>query len=263
MVVEPWIDGLWEALESILSSTSIDDSAIADVSPELSSQLRVHVHDSCYSMNASPSRDNRTIGKKLVVDGMVKTAAVNSSDSGVSELVETDDKMCATCTQDAHVQSESSARQTQSNILNRSILDQRASTVIGELATSFEDRVLLSQSSAEHCSISAEHSNNSSTTLAICANVSGSSPLNGGETRTAQNLGIEIHVAAISETGITGRGCVKEDDSVRDAFKTPSVELTGVPLVLPSVQPPFIEVILKNVSMYTCTCLYYNNIYIC
>ena len=246
--MEPWIDGLWEALESVLSSTSSGDSTIAaNVDPEPSSQLHVHVHvhDLHSSMSTSPSR---TIGEKLVVDDnleTVKTAAVNSSDGGVG-VVGTEDKIDATCVQDA--QSEISVIQTQPN---GSILVQRTSTVIGELATSFADQVQLSQSSTEHRSMSTGHSN-SSTTL------SASSSLNGGETKIAQSSGVDvdIHVAAISETEIEGMESVKEDASARDEFKTPSVELSSVPLVLPSVQPPFIEVMLKTVSVYTYMYMY-------
>lgn len=249
IVVEPWIDGLWEALESVLSSTSGGNFTIADDSPEPTSQLHVHVRDSCSNMNTSPSR---TIGKELLVDvnlKTVKTATVKSSDGGVG-VVGAENKIDATCMQDA--QSESSTGQTQPKVLNGSILVQGTLTAgIGELAASFENQVHLSQSSTEHRSISAGHSS-LSTTLATCAIVSGSSSLNGSETRVGQSSDVEVnvHVAAISENGIAEEGCVKEDALVRDEFKTPSVELSSIPLVLPSVSPPFIQVILKSVSVY-------------
>ena len=203
--MEPWIDGLWDSLEGVLSSAVGGDSTDREVS---SQPLEV---------STDTSKSDQITGQRMMTDSVGTKTDVCNDDKTVARLL-----------------NESKQDQLTTDSVQSSTADQRAIT---DLTACFQDKLTTQ---------SAGPSNLGSTPA---TGMSPSSPQS-GDLRTAKSTLEATVITSSSNEGDTRLKVVGEDSGVREELKTPALELATTPLTLPSVQPPFIKVLMKTVSMY-------------
>ena len=226
LVVEPWIDGLWDSLEAILSPSS--ERSGTGVCHDTASELHVLVQTvvkvplgTCTSIKDSQSV--RNVDEIRTIDG--------SGDRG-DRIESVQRKVVA-----------DNVKQIQlGNDELRAVKSGRSAAAVSELALSFEDKV----------SVSKEPS--SLQTVSSSMDKSMSSITERDKVKEGQSSPAEVGVATASRKDSNGgskrKSNSREDGSAMEELKTPSRELAGVSLNLPSVQPSFIKVLLKNVSVF-------------
>ena len=223
LVVEPWIDGLWDSLEAILSPSSerSGTSVCHDTASELLVQTVVKVpFGTCTSIKDSQSV--RKADEIRTIDG--------SGDRG--DRIESMQREVVA----------DNVKQIQlGNDELRPVKSGRLTAAVSELALSFEDKVSVSKEPSSMQTVSSSTDKSMSSTER-------------DEVKEGQSSPAEVGVATASRKDSNGgskrKTSSREDGSAMEELKTPSRELAGVSLNLPSVQPSFINVLLKNVSVF-------------
>ena len=275
-MVEPWIDGLWESLKSILSvSDSIE-------SKEMSSQ-QVPFSTGTEMTNSGPDSDGievRDGGKVVDTDSVQKVQSehvvVTRAEQGrltvdnsarrtsteeriVSDLADrVQDKLTVASTLPKPPDSSSA----QVSVASPSLLpSDEPKTATGDPSSSI--MVTLSTcSSQDGCNPKED----SQTLVTPCATQSTKLPLSeeviqgsSQSTRSGEAiLASRIEVTAVDSGKSSGdggdgrgskrRGSLKEVASWKEELRTTSMALASTTLTLPTVPPPFVKVLMKTVS---------------
>lgn len=212
--MEPWIDGLWESLESVLLTVTGDDSNTAtDITFPLSSQPRPHPltdTDTSASKSDLSSHQSVSVESGVMPEAGKQTEDVRSSLSDTSTQQKTDH--------------------------TRNVVQTSSDVCTTDLASSLRDRLNISPSLSTSSSVSEKRLSS------LCADLPSSSPLLESES------GETVKGRSSVDGGSKRRRSIKEESSTREEVKTPSMELASSPLTLPSIQPIFIKVLLKSVS---------------
>ena len=213
--MEPWIDGLWESLESVLLTVTGDDSSTAtDITFPLSSQPHPHPltdTDTSASKSDLSSHQSVSVESGVMPEAEEQTEDVRSSLSDASTQQKTD--------------------HTRNNVVQTS-----SDVCSTDLASSLRDRLNISPSLSSSSSLSEKRLSS------LCADLPSSSPL------LESQSGETVKGWSSVDGGSKRRRSIEEESSMREEVKTPSMELVSSPLTLPSIQPIFIKVLLKSVS---------------
>ena len=298
IVVEPWIDGLWDSLKNVLSHTTNTDSADDGEMPS-----------SLHDLTSTGTDTGQTMAQR-VATGSADTEVCGGETGSTSSLQKVPNVPASTSTAEQRVTGDS---------VKRTSTKER---VVGGLAESVKDKLSISSSPtktrstelpntdvtqvSESSPLATETQASSGKTetttagssLKMTASLSSSdggsfkedapcrtqstklsndetmqvSPqatetsTQSGETKIASSL----EVAAVSSSSSSGsnggskrRGSFKEDASWREELRTPSMELASAPLTLPTIPPLFVKVLMKTVSSCTSTCIHTLEVGLC
>ena len=246
IVVEPWIDGLWDSLKSVLSISSafenkklLPHSEAAD-----SSQLKMQSQH----IITGPEQGQLTVNdsdRRTSVEERVVNDVAESIQDRLSILSTSTNKIQTIEAPDSSITRASAA-------LDSLLQSDKVKTVTSDSSLQVNNNMVTVSSSRDSCNskedtaIQSTNPQNEETHV-----IQGSSQAVGESTQSGEMIltsSIEV-TSSDGDGGSKRRGSFKEDAaSWREELRTPSMELASTPLTLPTVPPLFVKVLIKTVS---------------
>lgn len=256
--MEPWIDGLWDSLKSVLSvSGSVENkelpphSGATDTLQQKVQSQHIVTSEKQGQLTVNDSVIKRTSTEEKIVNNLAESVqdrlTISSTSTNKTQTTESPDSSVA-----------------QTSATSRTLVQsEKLRTVTSDSSLQVNNMVTVT-SSRDSC-------NSKDTAIQSTKpqneEVQGSSQAMENSTQSGEMIlasSIEVTPVTSPSDGSGGngdggskrRGSFKEDvTSWREELRTPSMELASTPLTLPTVPPLFVKVLIKTVSSlwYICT----------
>lgn len=249
--MEPWIDGLWDSLKSVLSiSSTVENKELSPHSGAADSSQR--------KVQSQHIVTRAEQGQLLTVnDSYKRTSVERRVVNDVAESIQDRLTISSTSTNKMQTTESSDSSITRASATLDSLLqsDKANTAVTSDSSLQVNNTVTISSSqdscnSKEDTAIQSTNPKNEETHV-----IQGSSQAVGESTQSGEMISassIEGTPVTSSDDGDGGskrRGSFKEDTaSWREELRTTSMELASTPLTLPTVPPLFVKVLIKTVS---------------